>query len=272
MKKLHFLIIDPNNDFVLPTGTLPVPGAKEAMDKVADWIKSYPGFIENITVTLDWHPTWHIADGKFWKSAEGKHPIPGTQISIDDIENGDWKPICDLTLLGLKYLDKQKTKPITIWTEHCKQHSFGSAMYEPLQKAIQLWENYQTYNYIADSLIPIMADVILKGFDPVDEEYSAFSGIFNGIDIARRKEFIEFSKDSDYIVISGQAKDYCVAETVRDICDQYGKNTKLVFLTDALPVISEKSESLSLFSELEKSGKAISVTVDKLLDLLEEEK
>ncbi len=58
MNKL-LLIVDPQVDFI--NGSLPVPGAEEAMDKLAGYILAQDGTYRRKVVTLDWHPYRHIS-------------------------------------------------------------------------------------------------------------------------------------------------------------------------------------------------------------------
>lgn len=61
------LIVDPQNDFI--TGTLAVPGAKEKMMKLADYIKT--NVYDYICVTLDSHLNDHTSfkeNGGIWPS------------------------------------------------------------------------------------------------------------------------------------------------------------------------------------------------------------
>lgn len=61
------LIIDPQNDFV--EGSLPVPGATEAMQWLADWIISDIARYSAIVITMDQHPLGHcsfIEEGGIW--------------------------------------------------------------------------------------------------------------------------------------------------------------------------------------------------------------
>ena len=51
------IIVDPQNDFI--TGTLPVPGAEEAMHRLAEKIASFP--VSDIFVTMDCHPFDHMS-------------------------------------------------------------------------------------------------------------------------------------------------------------------------------------------------------------------
>lgn len=67
MMKRILLIVDPQNDFI--TGTLAVPGAKEKMQKLANYIKDERCKYDYICVTLDSHPEDHCSfkeNGGIW--------------------------------------------------------------------------------------------------------------------------------------------------------------------------------------------------------------
>lgn len=51
------LIVDPQIDFI--SGTLPVPGAEEAMKELATYIQEHDGDYCLKVVTTDWHPYHH---------------------------------------------------------------------------------------------------------------------------------------------------------------------------------------------------------------------
>lgn len=51
------LLIDPQTDFI--SGSLPVPGAEEAMSRLADFLLDNPSRYALKIITLDWHPWNH---------------------------------------------------------------------------------------------------------------------------------------------------------------------------------------------------------------------
>lgn len=53
------IVVDPQIDFI--SGTLPVPGAAEAMDALARYIKQNDGRWARKVVTSDWHPLHHCS-------------------------------------------------------------------------------------------------------------------------------------------------------------------------------------------------------------------
>lgn len=61
------LIVDPQNDFI--TGTLAVPGAKEKMLKLSDYIRDFGHEYDGLCITMDVHPTNHCSfkeNGGVW--------------------------------------------------------------------------------------------------------------------------------------------------------------------------------------------------------------
>lgn len=68
MKRM-LLIVDPQVDFV--TGTLPVPHASEAMEKLAAYIAEENGKYDWLVVTEDWHPSRHCS----FKENGGEWPV-----------------------------------------------------------------------------------------------------------------------------------------------------------------------------------------------------
>ena len=65
--KSILLIVDPQNDFI--TGTLAVPGAKENMMKLSDYIRDFGHEYDYICITMDTHPVNHCSfkeNGGIW--------------------------------------------------------------------------------------------------------------------------------------------------------------------------------------------------------------
>lgn len=53
------MIVDPQVDFI--AGTLPVPGAEEAMNGLAAYVAENGGRYRHKIVTADWHPYFHMS-------------------------------------------------------------------------------------------------------------------------------------------------------------------------------------------------------------------
>lgn len=59
MDNKALLVVDPQIDFI--TGSLPVPGAEQAMDKLAEYIKENGAEYTHVIVTADRHPLTHCS-------------------------------------------------------------------------------------------------------------------------------------------------------------------------------------------------------------------
>ena len=53
------IVVDPQIDFI--SGSLPVPGAAEAMNQLADYVKANGDDYALMVVTNDWHPYDHCS-------------------------------------------------------------------------------------------------------------------------------------------------------------------------------------------------------------------
>ena len=80
------LIIDPQIDFI--SGSLPVGGAPEAMDALAEYIRQHGGEYRQIIVTADRHPMSHCS----FKRNGGIWPI---HCVADSVGAALWQPIMD---------------------------------------------------------------------------------------------------------------------------------------------------------------------------------
>lgn len=75
-KRSLLLIIDPQIDFI--NGSLPVNGAEEAMNNLADYVKTHGNDYQYIVASTDWHPYHHCS----FSAEGGEWPIHCVQNSI----------------------------------------------------------------------------------------------------------------------------------------------------------------------------------------------
>lgn len=244
MKKLEFLIIDPQNDFCHKDGSLSVPRADGDLERLAEVIKRLSRKITDIHVTLDSHHYFDISHPVFWINSVGEHPSPITVITKDDMKNGTWRttvPTCQnrksmeshgLNRDGAKeYLEALETGnryPHCIWPPHCLIGSWGFSIFPVLYEVISNWEkevngrsvNFVTKgsNFMTEHFSGIMAEVP----DPQDPSTQL------------NTKLIETLQDADIIALSGQALSHCVANTVRDIANNFGEENikKFVLIKD----------------------------------------
>lgn len=259
--KIELLIIDPQNDFCDPNnGSLYVNGADKDMKRLSDMIVRLSTKISDIHITLDSHHPRDISHSLFWTNSEGKNPDPFTMITIEDLENGVWKPICqplfNRVYQYLKELKKSNRYSLIIWPEHCLIGEPGSNIYPEISKAVRFWilEKFR------------IGDYVTKGSNVMTEHYSAVKAeVPDPIDPTTQLNFplIETLQKADEILISGEALSHCLKFTVEDIADNFGEENikKLVLLEDATSSVTGfEQNGKDFIDNMTKRGMKISTT------------
>ena len=207
--KNALLIIDAQNDFCHPDGSLFVKGADKDMEKLANWIKKNQNGIDFIGLTLYSHQINDIAHPSYWVDKDGNHPTPFTSISYEDIESGKWTPrfFEKNSRQYIHDLDTEGEFPHTIWPEHCLIGSNGAALCNPINEAIQEWSRlghwYQT---------------IAKGTYPTTEHFGAFMAqvpVPDRPETQLNQDLIKTLEEYQNIYFAGEAKSHCVANTLK---------------------------------------------------------
>ena len=231
--KRHLLVIDPQNDFVDPNGSLHVPGAEEDISRLTQLVERSGGDLDDIHVTLDSHREIDIAHPIFWVGGDGQPPPPFTTITADDLEKGRWRPrIADWTPRVRDYLEKLSTNgryDLTIWPPHCIIGSWGHAVFPVFSDALRDWER----KHFA------IVDYVTKGSNIFTEHYSAVKAEVEDAGDPTTQlngRLIDLLQDPQVgeIWIAGEALSHCVANTVRDIAKHFGEENirKFVLLSD----------------------------------------
>lgn len=271
-KKVHLLCIDPQRDFCddptthPDTGALYVQGADQDMIRLAAMVDRLGGSLHDIHITLDSHQQFHIAHPLFWRDQNGQPPPPFTLISHQDVLDGVWSPIKpslrDWVLLYTESLAKNSRYVLCIWPPHCIIGSEGHAIQKDFNDAINRW----AVNEIG------LISFVTKGSNCLTEHYSAVQA-----DVPRdddettqlNEDVINAMAVADIILIAGEALDFCVANTIRDIAAKFGVDNvkKFILLEDACSCVNAPGlESLGpdFVAELTGQGMGISTTVDFL--------
>lgn len=260
MKK-ELLIIDPQIDF-LEGGNLAVPGATEDMNRVVDMIKRNINRIDNIHVTMDMHRQIDIGHPMFWLDNKGDNIDPFTVLSLDDLTQGKIRPFLP-SLSGRvkeyfeKLIDNKRYMPI-VWPYHCLIGSVGATIYKPLFDILCQWEH--------DNLKQV--DYVLKGTNPYTEHYSAIQADVpdsNDPTTSLNIDLLESLQNTDMILLAGEALSHCLANTCKDIADNFGEENikKIVLLTDGtsnVPGFENLGEEF--IKELSARGMKTSTTKD----------
>jgi nicotinamidase-related amidase len=229
--KTDLLIIDPQNDFCDPNGNLFVPGADKDIERLSDFISKNRAKINDIHVTMDMHHTIDVAHPIFLKDSNGNHPKPFTIIDIDDVKTGKITTTNPSFLLRFtKYLQALLDNgryPHCIWPPHCLIGSEGSNIQKNLFEVLLEWEKeeFGIVNYVTKG-----SNFWVEHFSAVQAEVPDPEDPSTQLNI----QLIETLQKVDRILISGQALSHCVANTIRDIADNFGEENikKFVLLED----------------------------------------
>ena len=264
-KRVELLVIDPQVDFCDPKkGSLYVPGAEHDMKRLAAMVRRIKDKLADIHVTLDSHHYVHIAHPIFWKDSNGHHPPVFTSISSSDVEEGVWTPtVPGLYRRALDYVHKLETNgryALTIWPPHCLIGSPGHTVLPELFGALTDWESRFAF-----------VDYVTKGSNILTEHYSAVQAdVPDPADAATQinTRLIQTLENADIIAIAGEARTHCLANTVRDIANNFGADSfvsKLVLLTDAASDIPGfEAHAQSFMSEMVGRGMQLSTTTEFL--------
>lgn len=262
--RIDLVIIDPQNDFCDPNGSLFVSGANHDMTRLAGLIKRLKGKLDNIHVTLDSHQKVHIAHPIFWRNSQGQHPAPFTIISVDDVKNGVWTPTKPRFFKwGLSYVEslaKGGKYPLCIWPEHCKIGTWGQGVYQPVMEALDEWQGeFATVDWVT------------KGSNILTEHYSAIvADVPNPEDpkTLMNVDFLNTVNEADVVLLAGEAGSHCLANTGRDAVAYFKDNSfvkKLVLLQDATsPVPSFESLQESFIKDMTALGMQVTTCADYL--------
>lgn len=265
MIKADLFIIDPQVDFCNPKGALYVKGAEDDMTRLAAMINRTRSKLHDIHVTMDTHHLLDVAHPLYWKNTAGVHPAPFTIITVKDVEQGVWIPtipsFITRSLEYVKTLEKNGRYPLCIWPPHCLIGSEGHKVVPEVFAELTAWEeaNISMVNYVTkgsnlftEHYSGLLADVP----DPSDESTQINS------------KLIKTLESVDMIAVAGEASSHCVANTIRDLVNNFSQAEcakKLIILEDAMsPVGTYENLAAAFFDEMKQKG----VTFQKTTEFL----
>lgn len=270
--RTHLLIIDPQNDFCDPNGSLFVPGADQDIKRLARMIQRLNTKLDDIHVTLDSHRKVDISHPIWWRSVSSRgNPAPFTLITAEDAMKGKWdtahRSLRDRSIAYLQSLESSGRYTHTIWPEHCLIGDWGHNVSPELASAVHEWES----QYFA------VADFVTKGSNPWTEHFSAVKAEVpdpSDPETQINTRLIETLEKADSILLAGEASTHCLLNTVADIADSFSDVSyikKLVWLTDATsPVPDPPGTTLFsdkfryVFAALKAKGMKLATTEDFL--------
>lgn len=276
---IQLVIIDPQNDFCdiknPMTGedaALPVPGANDDMNRLADLIDRVGYKMSDIHVTMDSHRVIDIAHPAFWVDANRNHPDPFTVITLDDVKDGIWSARIpgyqEYVREYVEALDAGGKQQLTIWPEHCIIGTWGHNVHSRLNDSLQKWSK----KHIA------LVDYVTKGSNFLTEHYGAvMAEVVNPKDPSTglNQGFLETLNDADIVLVAGEALSHCVKETVTQVADNIGEEhiKKFHLLTDcmspvpAIPdVVDFPAIGEAFLKEMEGRGMTLTTSVEFLAE------
>lgn len=243
-EKVLFIGIDYQQDF-MDNGALGVAGAIKDVERVTRWMYDNMEKISQIAVSIDTHTPFQIFHPAWWINNEGNNPTPFTAITLKDIDDGKWKAV--INPIGsrnyVENLEKLGKKVLVIWTYHCIQGTSGASLDSQ-------FANMVYFHSVAKKSNP---NRLVKGVDPMSENYGIIKPEYsptNQINL----DFLNKIEKFDKIVISGECKNYCVYESVKQILEYYSNSpavtSKIFILEDCMSAIGDNDKSNRQYEEL----------------------
>ena len=222
----------------------PNGGAHGDMLRVAAMIDRIGDKLDDIHVTLDSHHYVDVAHPIFIVDSKGNHPDPFTIVEEKDVMSGMWKttqPAFQNTKSMeaafpekprdgfeeyVKSLSANARYPLCVWPPHTLIASWGYCVHPTLMKSLLEWEKQFA-----------MVDYVTKGSNFWTEHYSAVQADVPDPDDSGtmlNMDLIETLEDADVILLAGEARSHCLANTVTDIANNFGEDNikKMVLLKD----------------------------------------
>jgi len=255
-RRVHLLIVDMQVDFCHEQGALYVPGAKDDIRRLIEFIFRHSHQITDITCTLDSHLPFQIFHPPWWADAEGNHPQPLTLITADDVDSGRWRPLVkpQWSREYVHRLEAEAKKQLTIWPFHVLLGGPGNALDSELWQAVQ-WHS------LARKSQP---GWLSKGRVPQSEHYSAIQPEIPVPGHPQGKKltaYLDTLRETDVVFVAGEAKSHCVLETLEDLVAEFDEEQlqKIYVLSDCTssvvhPEIDFEAMALARFETFAAAG------------------
>lgn len=224
-KKVALLIIDAQNDFCSPKGSLFVPGSEEDNQRLSSWILNNKEEIAYIGCTLDSHQVNDIAHPGYWRDKNGNHPSPFTAITVDDVKNGAWSAVKPQHAVDyLQKLQDEGEYSHVIWPEHCLIGTWGHAMDENVMNAMIQWSRGGK-----------SIQFVTKGTHPDTEHFGGFEAQVPIPNMPMTQYNLGLQKTLekyDVVYLAGQARNFCVVNTLKQMVDKAPELAKKLIVLD----------------------------------------
>lgn len=255
--------IDLQNDFCHPDGALFVTGAEQDLANIIRLLENGGSAFTDILMSMDSHYPIHIAHSAYWSDNQGNHPPEFSTITYQEVIDQQWHPhfYPEASIHYLKALENADYQ-CTIWPPHCLIGTKGWAIPNELYQALSHWALMQGKNF----------ELYNKGSNPFTEHYSILKAAVEFPEIPTTcfdQGLISRFQTFDEIVIAGEAMDFCVASTIKDMLGADPKlMLKLVILTDCMSnIIVDNPASAKIYQQAEALGAKLMTTAQYLSSL-----
>lgn len=247
-KRRALILVDEQNDFISPQGALPVKGAVDDTKKLIEHIYNNLNEYTEIFLTLDTHSTYSIFHPTAWGMGKGgvTEVPPFTEITAEKLDKGEIIPLLSpgKQLDYVKALEENSKKKLVVWPYHCIIGTVGHAIENQLMQMIMFFELTRNSN----------VHKIEKGSSMFTEHYGAIRAEVDPTGTSVCDWWLKKFDRFDSIDITGQAKDYCLYETVKQLCEFFEGQDEILkrinVLVNLTSVIGDAAESDSLYQEL----------------------
>lgn len=204
--KNALVIIDMQNDFANPTGSLYVQGALYDVDRLVRLLNEDPGRFNTIFVSLDSHSPRQIFFPDWWVDDDLQHPQP---FYIIKGEESRYNPVdaVDISWEYVRLLAYNGLNDLVLWPHHCILGTVGHNMPQRLARAVL------DYSRRHGAVIQF----VLKGQNPYTEYYSIFEPEVRLGNCDTNLDLVLQLDEHDRIYIAGQAKSHCVLSSIYSI-------------------------------------------------------
>lgn len=223
------ILVDCQNSFCHPHGSLYVPGAYTSNLRLAEFIENNYSKIDKIYVSLDTHSPKHISFAKNWEDENGNNPQPFTKVNKDGPFTYKYK-------FSRPFFHDE----IDVWPVHCLKYSWGAALTREISELVS-WHDNVYY--------------VEKGNINFLEEYSAAN------------KFLSYMKKGEQIIVAGQASNICVYHTVYDLIYKgYYHPNSFVILKDCMDEVpSYKAKQKDFFKMITDGGGLVTTSKEFML-------
>ena len=288
-RKISLVVIDPQRSFCatvdaasqqqIHDGELCVPGAWEDMVRLSAMIDRLSDSIHMIFPTMDSHYLLHIAHPIWFRDTAGNHPDPFTSMRIESgaiigsqlTGSGSFQDIGEFTTTDptklrwtINYLEKLlagKRYPHMIWPPHCIIGTPGHTFVEPFAESLMRWEMKHlkaAFRWTKGS------NIGCEHFSAIRAEVPDPGDPSTQLDA----RFVQQVMEADEILLSGEALSHCLANTVRDLANEFRASgddliKKCILLEDATSSVPGLEQlGTDFVAEMKVRGMRVTTTVD----------